>query len=44
MLVALPKYGRDPRLLTVAAVLSAVGAYSFRAVLLYAGQLTQIYY
>jgi formate-dependent nitrite reductase membrane component NrfD len=44
VLVALPRYGRDPRLLTLAAVLSAVGAYSFRAVLIYAGQLTQIYY
>ena len=44
MLVAMPKYGRDPKLLTLAAVLSAVGAYTFRAVLLYAGQLTQIYY
>ena len=27
-----------------AAVLAAVGAYSFRAVLIYAGQLTQLYY
>lgn len=44
ILLALPKFGRDPKLLTLAAVLSAVGAYSFRAVLIYAGQLTQIYY
>ncbi|WP_428623130.1 NrfD/PsrC family molybdoenzyme membrane anchor subunit [Sedimenticola sp.] len=42
VLVALPKLGRDPRVLTLAAVLSAVGAYSFREVLIYAGQLTQI--
>ena len=28
----------------LAAVLSAVGAFNFRAVLVYAGQLTQIYY
>jgi formate-dependent nitrite reductase membrane component NrfD len=44
VLVAVPRFGRDPKLLTLAAVLSAVGAYSFRAVLIYAGQLTQIYY
>lgn len=42
VLVAMPKLGRDPRILTLAAVLSAVGAYSFREVLIYAGQLTQI--
>ena len=44
VLVAFPKLGRDPKLLTFAAVLSAVGAYTFRAVLLNAGQLTQIYF
>lgn len=44
VLVAIPRLGRDPRVLTLAAVLSAVGAYSFREVLIYAGQLTQIYY
>ena len=44
VLVAVPRFGRDPKLLTLAAVFSAVGAYSFRAVLIYAGQLTQIYY
>lgn len=44
VLVAFPRYGHDPRLLTLAAVLSAIGAYTFRAVLIYAGQLTQIYY
>lgn len=44
VLVAVPKFGRDPKLLTLAAVLAAVGAYSFRAVLIYAGQLTQLYY
>ena len=42
LLVAIPKYGRDPKILTLAAVLSAVGAYTFREVLIYAGQLTQI--
>ncbi len=42
VLVALPKIGRNPMVLTLTAVLSAVGAYSFRAVLIYAGQLTQI--
>ncbi len=44
ILVAIPKIGRNPILLTLAAVLSAVGAYSFRAVLIYAGQLGQLYY
>jgi len=44
VLVAVPRFGRDPKLLTLAAVFSAVGAYSFRAVLIYAGQLTQLYY
>lgn len=44
ILVAIPKLGRNANLLTLAAVLSAVGAYSFRAVLIYAGQLGQLYY
>ena len=44
VLVAIPRLGRDPRVLTLAAVMSAVGAYTFREVLIYAGQLTQIYY
>lgn len=44
VLIAIPKLGRDPRVLTLAAVMSAVGAYTFREVLIYAGQLTQIYY
>jgi len=44
LLVALPKLGRNPTVLVLAAVLSAVGAYSFRAVLIYAGQLGQLYY
>ena len=43
-MVVVPRLGRNPKILTVAAVLSAVGAYSFREVLIYAGQLTQIYY
>jgi formate-dependent nitrite reductase membrane component NrfD len=42
VLVVMPKIGRDPKILTLSAVLSAVGAYSFREVLIYAGQLTQI--
>ncbi len=44
VLVAIPKLGRNPKILTLAAVMSAVGAYTFREVLIYAGQLTQIYY
>ena len=44
ILVAIPRLGRNPNLLTLAAVLSAVGAYSFRAVLIYAGQLGMLYY
>lgn len=44
VLVAVPKLGRNPTILTLAAVLSAVGAYTFREVLIYAGQLTQIYF
>lgn len=44
VLVAVPRLGRQPVVLTLAAVLSAVGAYTFREVLIYAGQLTQIYY
>ena len=43
-IVAIPQLARNPALFTLAAVLSAVGAYTFRAVLVYAGQLTQIYY
>lgn len=43
-IVATPRLGRNPALLTLAAVLAAVGAYTFRAVFIYAGQLTQIYY
>jgi formate-dependent nitrite reductase membrane component NrfD len=44
VMVAIPGIGRNPALLTLAAVLSAVGAYSFRAVLIYAGQLGMLYY
>lgn len=44
VMVAIPRIGRNPILLTLAAVLSAVGAYSFRAVLIYAGQLGMLYY
>jgi len=41
-MIAVPRIGRDPRVLTIAAVLSLVGAFSFREVLIYAGQLTMI--
>lgn len=44
LMVIIPRCCRSPVLLTLAAVLSAVGAFNFRAVLIYAGQLTQIYY
>jgi len=44
LLIAMPKLGRKPTVLVVAAALSAVGAYSFREVLIYAGQLGQLYY
>jgi formate-dependent nitrite reductase membrane component NrfD len=44
LMVAIPRCCRSAQLFTLAAVLSAVGAYNFRAVLIYAGQLTQIYY
>lgn len=39
-----PKLAQNGRLVTVAAVAGAIGAYTFREVLLYAGQLTQLYY
>ncbi len=41
-LIAMPKIGRNPVVLTIASVLSLVGAYFFREVLIYAGQLTMI--
>ncbi len=44
VLVAVPKLAKDPRLVTLAGVLSAIGAYSFREVLIYAGQLPQLYF
>lgn len=44
VMVAIPHCCRSAPLITLAAVLSAVGAYTFRAVLLNAGQLTQIYF
>ena len=44
VLVATPKLGRNPKILTLAAVLGAVGAFSFREVLIYAGQLPMLYY
>ncbi len=44
VLVATPRLGRNPKVLTLAAVLSAVGAYTFREVLIYAGQLPMLYY
>lgn len=39
-----PVLAKNGVLLTVAGVLGAVGAYTFREVLVYAGQLTQIFY
>lgn len=39
-----PKLAKNPALVTVAAVAGAIGAYTFREVLLYTGQLTQLYY
>lgn len=39
-----PKLAENRLLITAAAVAGAVGAYTFREVLLYAGQLTQLYY
>jgi len=44
VMVAIPRCCRSPLLITLAAVLAAVGAYNFRAVLIYAGQLSQLYY
>jgi Ni/Fe-hydrogenase subunit HybB-like protein len=41
-MIALPSIGRNPMVLTIASLLSLVGAYSFREVLIYAGQLTMI--
>ncbi|WP_162008597.1 NrfD/PsrC family molybdoenzyme membrane anchor subunit [Thermochromatium tepidum] len=43
-LMVLTQYRPNPVLFSLAAVCSAIGAYFFRAVLIYAGQLTQIYY
>ncbi|MEA3277579.1 MAG: NrfD/PsrC family molybdoenzyme membrane anchor subunit [Pseudomonadota bacterium] len=44
VMMAIPRCCRSAPMITLAAVLSAVGAFSFRAVLIYAGQLTQIYF
>jgi formate-dependent nitrite reductase membrane component NrfD len=44
VLVALPKLAKDPKMVTLAGVLSAVGAYSFRDVLIHAGQLPQLFF
>ncbi len=44
VMVALPGCCRSPALITLASVMSALGAFSFRAVLIYAGQLPQLYY
>ena len=39
-----PRLARQPLAVTVAGIAGSVGAYSFREVLLYGGQLTQLYY
>lgn len=44
VILALPAFSSNPLFVTVAGVAGSVGAYTFREVLLYAGQLTQIYY
>ncbi|BCU06444.1 NrfD/PsrC family molybdoenzyme membrane anchor subunit [Allochromatium tepidum] len=44
LLMIVTHYWKSARVLTLAAVLAAVGAFFFRSVLIYAGQLTQIYY
>ncbi len=44
MLVPAMQFAASPRVVTIAAVLGALGAYSLRKVLLYAGQIPQIYY
>lgn len=44
MLVPAMQFAASPRMVTIAAVLGALGAYSLRKVLLYAGQMPQIYY
>lgn len=41
-LIALPSIGRNPKILVLASVLSLVGAFSFREVLIYAGQLAML--
>lgn len=41
-MIAVPRIGRNPMVLTLASVLSLVGAFTFREVLIYAGQLTMI--
>lgn len=43
-MIAIPRIGRNPMVLTLASVLSLVGAFTFREVLIYAGQLTMINY
>lgn len=43
-MVEIPALTKSTALLMVAGVLASVGAYTFREVLIYAGQLTQIYY
>jgi len=44
VILILPSMSSNPALVTVAGVAGSIGAYTFREVLLYAGQLTQIYY
>ena len=43
-LLAAPRLGRDSRAVALAGVLAAVGAYTFREVIIHAGQLPMAYY
>jgi formate-dependent nitrite reductase membrane component NrfD len=44
VLLVLPALARNPILVPVAGIAGAIGAYTFREVILYAGQLPQLYY
>lgn len=44
VLLVLPALARNPMLVSLAGVAGMVGAYTFREVILYAGQLPQLYY
>lgn len=44
LILVLPQFAGNVNFVAVAAILGAVGAYAFREVILYAGQLPQLYY